>query len=137
MDFLCMYLIQHCFICRPSDSTVSEDAGIEPRTIAASALVVRCSSHSATSQPQTATSHPQERQVADGRGEVRGWARSPIIRPCYKSMNPHERSFLSVLILRRVPYGILYFKCETCIDILGYPSQPAYDIISCTSTTGR
>ncbi len=24
---------QHCFICRPSDSTVSEDAGIEPRTV--------------------------------------------------------------------------------------------------------
>ncbi len=28
--FLSMYDIQHCFICRPSDSTVSEDAGIEP-----------------------------------------------------------------------------------------------------------
>jgi hypothetical protein len=25
-----LYAIQHCFICRPSDSTVSEDAGIEP-----------------------------------------------------------------------------------------------------------
>ncbi len=24
------YIIQHCFNCRPSDSTVSEDAGIEP-----------------------------------------------------------------------------------------------------------
>jgi hypothetical protein len=31
--FLFMYDIQHCFICRPSDSTVSEDAGIEPRTV--------------------------------------------------------------------------------------------------------
>ncbi len=30
--------IQHCFICRPSDSTVSEDAGIEPRTVATSEL---------------------------------------------------------------------------------------------------
>ncbi len=30
-----MYFIQLCFICcRPSDSTVSEDAGIEPRTVA-------------------------------------------------------------------------------------------------------
>ncbi len=28
------YFIQHCFICRPSDSAVSEDAGIEPRTVA-------------------------------------------------------------------------------------------------------
>jgi hypothetical protein len=24
------YYIQHCFICRPSDSTVPTDAGIEP-----------------------------------------------------------------------------------------------------------
>ncbi len=31
-----MYVIQHCFICRPSDSTVSDDAGIKPRTIATS-----------------------------------------------------------------------------------------------------
>ncbi len=29
-----MYIIQHCFICRPSDSTVSEDAGIKPKTVA-------------------------------------------------------------------------------------------------------
>jgi hypothetical protein len=29
-----MYDIKYCFICRPSDSTVSEDAGIEPRTVA-------------------------------------------------------------------------------------------------------
>ncbi len=25
-----MYVIQHCFICCPRDSNVSEDAGIEP-----------------------------------------------------------------------------------------------------------
>jgi hypothetical protein len=29
LDILKLY----CFICRPSDSTVSEDAGIEPRTV--------------------------------------------------------------------------------------------------------
>jgi hypothetical protein len=42
-DFLgfFMYCIQHCFICRPSDSTVSEDAGIELRTVATTALIVR------------------------------------------------------------------------------------------------
>jgi hypothetical protein len=28
LDFFSMYCIQHCFICRPSDSTVPEDAGI-------------------------------------------------------------------------------------------------------------
>jgi hypothetical protein len=39
--FCFMYCIQHCFICRPSDSTVSEDAGIESRTVATSTLAVR------------------------------------------------------------------------------------------------
>ncbi len=32
--------MQHYFICRPSDSTVSEDAGIELRTVATTALAV-------------------------------------------------------------------------------------------------
>ncbi len=48
-----MYFIQHCFICRPSDSTVSEDAGIEPRTVATTALIVRRSNLSAKYHPQT------------------------------------------------------------------------------------
>ncbi len=39
--FLFCYFIQHCFICRPSDSTVSEDAGIEPRTVATYVLTTR------------------------------------------------------------------------------------------------
>jgi hypothetical protein len=43
------YFIQHCFICRPSDSTVSEDAGIKPRTVATMALAVRRSNQSARS----------------------------------------------------------------------------------------
>ncbi len=33
-----MYVIQHCFICH---STVSEDAGIEPRTVATLASTAR------------------------------------------------------------------------------------------------
>ncbi len=37
-----MYFIQHCFIPRSSDSTVSEDAGIGTRTFATLALVARC-----------------------------------------------------------------------------------------------
>ncbi len=41
-SFSSFYLsYQHCFICRPSDSTVSEDAGIEPRAVATLALTVR------------------------------------------------------------------------------------------------
>ncbi len=39
--FMCC--IQHCFICRPS--IVSEDVGIEPRTVATSALALRRSNH--------------------------------------------------------------------------------------------
>ncbi len=58
--FFSMVCIQHCFICRPSDSAVSEDAGIEPRTVATSALAVRRSKHSSRSLPQLGyRSHPQ------------------------------------------------------------------------------
>ncbi len=45
LDFLSLYGIQHCFICRPSDSTVSEDARIEPRAVATLAWAVRRSNH--------------------------------------------------------------------------------------------
>jgi hypothetical protein len=52
-----MYFIQLYFICHPSDSTVSEDAGIEPRadvTLALAALAVQSDAlnHSARSHPQ-------------------------------------------------------------------------------------
>ncbi len=43
------YYIQHCFICRPSDSTVPTDAGIEPRTVAIGAMAVRRYYHQARS----------------------------------------------------------------------------------------
>ncbi len=49
------FLNQHWFICRPSDSTVSEDAGIEPRTVATTSLTVRRSHHSARSNPHSWT----------------------------------------------------------------------------------
>ncbi len=50
--FLFMYVIQHCFFCRPSDSIVSEDAGIEPRTVPTLAIVSQTlSNHSARSHP--------------------------------------------------------------------------------------
>jgi hypothetical protein len=42
-----LYVIQHFFICRTSNSTVSEDATIEPRPVATTALIVRLSYHSA------------------------------------------------------------------------------------------
>ncbi len=37
-SLLFMYFTQSCFICRPSDSTVSEDARIVPRTVATLAI---------------------------------------------------------------------------------------------------
>jgi hypothetical protein len=57
-----MYVIQHCFVCRPSESTLSEDAGIEPRTVVTLAMTAKCSSHTrldriqflARSQPHNA-----------------------------------------------------------------------------------
>jgi hypothetical protein len=41
LGFFVLNGMQHCFICRRSDSTVSDDALIEPRTMATSALEVR------------------------------------------------------------------------------------------------
>ncbi len=52
-----MFFIQHCFICLPSDSTVSEDAGIEPGAVATSALAL---TNSARYHPLV-RSHPQTR----------------------------------------------------------------------------
>ena len=58
--FFSMYCIQHCFICRPLDSAVSEAAGIESRTVATSPLAVRRSNHSARSHLHSARPHPLE-----------------------------------------------------------------------------
>ncbi len=49
--FIFKYDIQHCLICRPSDSTVPTDAGIELGTVATAALAVRRPNHSARSYP--------------------------------------------------------------------------------------
>ncbi len=49
--FLCTIFIT-ALICRPADSIVSEDAGIEPRTVATTALTVRRSYHAARSHPK-------------------------------------------------------------------------------------
>ncbi len=48
-----MFFIQHCFICRPSDSNVSEDARSESRTVATLAVADRHSNHSVISNPLT------------------------------------------------------------------------------------
>jgi hypothetical protein len=43
------YIIPHCFICRPSESTVSKDAGIEPRLSDAVTTRLDLNYHSARS----------------------------------------------------------------------------------------
>jgi hypothetical protein len=48
LDFF-IYVIQQSFSCRTSDFTVSEIAGIEPRTVATLALTARRSNHSTIS----------------------------------------------------------------------------------------
>ncbi len=45
--------VQHFFICRPSDSTVSEDAGIECRNVRTLALTARRFKHWARSHKQS------------------------------------------------------------------------------------
>jgi hypothetical protein len=60
-----MYCIKPYFICRPSDSTVSEDAGLEPRTVATTALIVRRYNNSAKSHPNM---HLPNLESTGGRG---------------------------------------------------------------------
>ncbi len=67
-----MYGNQHCFICRPSDSNVSEDAGIEPRTVATTALAVSRSDHAALS-------HPQRGYISSTRGYISSTTRLCLI----------------------------------------------------------
>jgi len=54
-----MYVIPHCFICRRSDSIVSEDDGIEPRTIVTLSLTVRRSNYSVRSHPHFIYIYPK------------------------------------------------------------------------------
>jgi hypothetical protein len=41
LAWIFMYYIQHCSNCRPSDSTMSEDAGLEHRTVETLQLKIR------------------------------------------------------------------------------------------------
>ncbi len=59
-DFYSVFYIQRRFIYRPSDSTVSENAGIEPRSVAISALAVRGSNES----NHSARCHPRLGQIS-------------------------------------------------------------------------
>ncbi len=78
-----MYDIQRCFICRHYDSTVSEDAGIKPRTVATTALAayllaVRPSKHSARSHD---CSYFSMKEVVFLMGFATGFDCAPLIEP--------------------------------------------------------
>jgi hypothetical protein len=65
MDFfIFMYVIQHCFICHPSNFIVSEDAGIEPRTAASASACIATDSQTLHS----ARSHLQNFEIVSGGG---------------------------------------------------------------------
>ncbi len=95
-----MYDIQYCFIYRPSDSIVSEDAGIDPRIVATTALAVRCSNHSARSHPHSARSHP--RSARSHSHSARSHPHSARSHPHSARSHPHSaRSHVDYLWYRR------------------------------------
>jgi hypothetical protein len=67
-----LYFIQHCFICRPSDSTVSEEAGIETRTVATTALVLSIALTTRLNLIHTrpTKSHPQLGYISSTLGKI-------------------------------------------------------------------
>ncbi len=74
------YYIQHCFICRPSDSTVPTDAGIEPRTVATGALAIRRSNHQARSHPRLGQISSAVGQISSAVGQISSATRLDLIR---------------------------------------------------------
>ncbi len=85
--FLFMYVIQHCFICLPSDSTASVDAGTETRTVATLALTARRSDHSAKSHSQL------------GKISSTVWMRSSWVLRVWRKMDYCKRRFQLFLLL--------------------------------------
>ncbi len=57
--FLIFFFILHCFVCLPSDFTVSVDARIKPGTVVTLALTFELSKHLARSHSHSARSHPR------------------------------------------------------------------------------
>ncbi len=57
--FWIFHIIQNCFICRLSDSTPSEDSGIEPRTVATLVLTPRRSNYSPRSHQKKILKSPK------------------------------------------------------------------------------
>ncbi len=112
-----MCVIQHCFICRPSDSTVSEDAVIESRTVGTLALTARRSKQSVISHPRVgwisstnlARSHPPSLSVQCAAGVA-------YETPCQKGLAYSPEQHVcnypdSVSYCEKQSEGVVGFKC--------------------------
>ncbi len=130
-----MYFIQLCFICRPEDSSVLEDAGIEPRTIETLVLEVRRSNHLARSYPQGQISsttrldlihkaryHPQLGQISSPRLD--------IIR---SSAGSHPQGQISATTQLDLIHKLNQISFTTRLDLIHKArSHPQLDWISST-----
>jgi hypothetical protein len=92
LDFFSMYCIQHCFICRPSDCTVPEDAGIEPRTVVTLALAVR---HSNQRRASTLTSRSNARHRSNTQPTIERSERSYFFEKSKAKIVPSTVIFIN------------------------------------------
>jgi hypothetical protein len=115
-----MYFIQNCFVYNPSDSTVSEDAGIEPRTAATSALAVIGYISSAQIKPWASASlFPLYNQTAQDRNiyvfqivhcfKIK--PNSDIFHPINNCYQQHIRFCYAVVSLGPVPFPPQLTRC--------------------------
>ncbi len=125
--FFSMYCIQHCLICRPSDTAVSEDAEIEPRTVTTSALAVRRSNHQARSHPRLGLGTefrsekiprnglgmisviPRKKAVIPRHSEFRGRANSEARNGMKRNGIPRKNGFSSTEQFRRHSESLFLF----------------------------
>jgi hypothetical protein len=118
-----MNYIQHCFICRPSDSTVTEDAGIEHRTVASTALAVRRSNHSARSHPCTIMiiSYVLGSSVLKlvNPGENAAYSHSPLVQQQLSINTPTINQVFKILPWTPLPPLTLFRRVPGSADLHG------------------
>ncbi len=125
--------IQHCFICRPSGSTLSQDAGIEPRVVVTLSLEVRRSN-------LLDRSHPQLGQISytSANSHQRQARSHPHSARSHNSARSHPLGYLlhtQLNIIRGVSLGLIYNSARsqlssTTLLYHGYiPSMNRPDLI--------
>ncbi len=79
--FLFMYVIQHCFICRPLNSTLRRMLGSNSDCRDFGIESTRSHPHSAISLPRSARSHPQLSQISSTLGQMKSHPHSARSHP--------------------------------------------------------